>query len=875
LVQADIVAGQVTNQATVVGTQPDGTSVTDFSDDNSVLENDPTLTILCPNSMSLIKNQTSPAGGLGDTLTYDIVVTNTGTTILTDIEITDANAVITGGNPIASLLPGASATVTAVHEITQGDIDLGYIENIAMGLGDSPDGTDDVSDDSDAGTDVNGDPILDPEGTETPDGDGTTNGDPTDDPTVTVIEQASSMSLIKNQTSPAGGLGDTLTYDIVVTNTGTTILTDIEITDANAVITGGNPIASLLPGASATVTAAHEITQDDIDLGYVENIAIGLGDSPDGTDDVGDDSDAGTDVNGDPILDPEGTETPDGDGTTNGDPTDDPTVTVIGQIGQNTSSMSLIKNQTSSAGGLGDTLTYDIVVTNTGTTILTDIEITDANAVITGGNPIASLLPGESVTITAAHEITQDDIDLGYVENIAIGLGDSPDGTDDVGDDSDAGTDVNGDPILDPEGTETPDGDGTTNGDPTDDPTVTVIGQDPSSMSLIKNQTSSAGGLGDTLTYDIVVTNTGTTILTDIVITDANAVITGGNPIASLLPGESVTITAAHEITQDDIDLGYVENIAIGLGDSPDGTDDVGDDSDAGTDVNGDPILDPEGTETPDGDGTTNGDPTDDPTITVIEQASSMSLIKNQTSQEVELGDTLTYEIVVTNTGNTTLTDIEITDANAVITGGFVNPIESLMPGASVTITAEHEITQGDIDLTYVENIAMGLGDSPNGTDDVGDDSDAGTDINGNPILDSETVETPNGDGSTNQDPTDDPTITGLSGIEGAQLIIYNVVTPNNDGAHDYFQVLGIQEWPNNNMKIYNRWGVLVFETDGYGGSDGKENVFTGISDGRVTVKETDELPTGTYFYVLTLLENELESPEGKNNYSGYLYINR
>jgi gliding motility-associated-like protein len=252
-----------------------------------------------------------------------------------------------------------------------------------------------------------------------------------------------------------------------------------------------------------------------------------------------------------------------------------------------------------------------------------------------------------------------------------------------------------------------------------------------------------------------------------------------------------------------------------------------------------------------------------------------MSLIKNQTSQEVELGDTLTYEIVVTNTGNTTLTDIEITDANAVITGGFVNPIESLMPGASVTITAEHEITQGDIDLTYVENIAMGLGDSPNGTDDVGDDSDAGTDINGNPILDSETVETPNGDGSTNQDPTDDPTITGLSGIEGAQLIIYNVVTPNNDGAHDYFQVLGIQEWPNNNMKIYNRWGVLVFETDGYGGSDGKENVFTGISDGRVTVKETDELPTGTYFYVLTLLENELESPEGKNNYSGYLYINR
>ena len=52
-------------------------------------------------------------------------------------------------------------------------------------------------------------------------------------------------------------------------------------------------------------------------------------------------------------------------------------------------------------------------------------------------------------------------------------------------------------------------------------------------------------------------------------------------------------------------------------------------------------------------------------------------------------------------------------------------------------------------------------------------------------------------------------------------------------------------------MQIFNRWGVLVYETVGYGGSSGSENVFRGISEGRVTIAESKELPTGTYYYVL------------------------
>ena len=81
----------------------------------------------------------------------------------------------------------------------------------------------------------------------------------------------------------------------------------------------------------------------------------------------------------------------------------------------------------------------------------------------------------------------------------------------------------------------------------------------------------------------------------------------------------------------------------------------------------------------------------------------------------------------------------------------------------------------------------------------------------------------------------------------------------------------GISNWPVNNVQIFNRWGVLVFETDGYGGSNDSENVFEGISEGRTTVQESDRLPTGTYYYIINFPDNN----PGKSSYAGYLYINR
>jgi len=99
-------------------------------------------------------------------------------------------------------------------------------------------------------------------------------------------------------------------------------------------------------------------------------------------------------------------------------------------------------------------------------------------------------------------------------------------------------------------------------------------------------------------------------------------------------------------------------------------------------------------------------------------------------------------------------------------------------------------------------------------------------------------------------------------------LEIYNLVTPNGDNDNDVFTIRNIELFPDNTIEIYNRWGVLVYEARGYG-QDGR--YFRGISEGRVTISQSSELPVGTYFYVL-----KYRNGSGINRErSGYLYINR
>ena len=99
---------------------------------------------------------------------------------------------------------------------------------------------------------------------------------------------------------------------------------------------------------------------------------------------------------------------------------------------------------------------------------------------------------------------------------------------------------------------------------------------------------------------------------------------------------------------------------------------------------------------------------------------------------------------------------------------------------------------------------------------------------------------------------------------------IFNLVTPNGDGLNDFFEIRGVENFPNTFVRIYNRWGVLVFETENYENNAASDRVFKGFSKGRITIQQNKRLPVGTYYYIVNFRG---ENP-GKSSYSGYLYLN-
>jgi gliding motility-associated-like protein len=129
-----------------------------------------------------------------------------------------------------------------------------------------------------------------------------------------------------------------------------------------------------------------------------------------------------------------------------------------------------------------------------------------------------------------------------------------------------------------------------------------------------------------------------------------------------------------------------------------------------------------------------------------------------------------------------------------------------------------------------------------------------------------------NGDGNWSNDDFNgngipdylDPDLTSTD----TEIEVFNVVTPNGDGIHDVLTIRGLDNFPENTIRIFNRWGVLVYVTSAY---NTQGNLFDGTSNGRVTVEKDNKLPVGTYFYILdygTMQEN-------MKSISGYIYINR
>ncbi len=74
---------------------------------------------------------------------------------------------------------------------------------------------------------------------------------------------------------------------------------------------------------------------------------------------------------------------------------------------------------------------------------------------------------------------------------------------------------------------------------------------------------------------------------------------------------------------------------------------------------------------------------------------------------------------------------------------------------------------------------------------------------------------------------------------------VFNGMTPNGDGKNDFLFIENIDQYPNAEVDIYNRWGQHLYHATGYNNIDKKWNGTLGNSDALA--------PTGTYFYVISL----------------------
>ena len=686
-------------------------------------------------SMTVEKTVTGVDGGLADPVRYDsvgdviryaIVVTNDGNVTLKGITVADPLvadldcAAATSGlqDTIATLAPGATVTCTASHTVTQGDLDDGFVVNAATVS--SPD-TPDV-----------------PAEVQTP------------------ADQNGALGLSKKLVggpNPFAAPGAVLQYEIVATNIGNITLTNVTVVDGGAVgldclpANGNqNSVASLAPGASLTCTASHTTTQADVDDDGYQNGATATADNA-------------------PQINAS-------------------VFTPSSQTPALTLAKSVVADQDVKYDSVGDVITYEITATNTGNVTLTGLVITDDNADTLDCGATTTLAPTKAVTCTATHSVTQADLDAGEVVNVAeatatplpgpvsdevtvpltvnpfasidkVLVGDTPmttvgqvvtftvtvsnDGNVTLGavnisdptatldcptgttlapgkkivctashvvtqQDLDAGSYTN---------TATVDTDRT---DPLSDSATVEAIQSPSlSVAKVVDSGAPYSAVGASVTFTITVTNTGNVTLTGVQVTDANATgldcngeAAGAPTTVTLAPDQSVDCTATHVVTQDDIDKGSFTNVAIAT--VPDG---------------------------PSGQGSVKVDAAQRPAMTIDKVVTSGSPYSAVNAD-------VTFTVTVTNTGNTTLTGVAVTDPLAdVLTCGPAKGATSgltLAPGATLTCTATHTVTQDDIDTGTITDTATASSDT---TKPVSDDAIATAATEASLLLDKRIATTP------------------------------------------------------------------------------------------------------------------------------------
>ncbi|OQX97018.1 MAG: hypothetical protein B6I20_13550, partial [Bacteroidetes bacterium 4572_117] len=196
--------------------------------------------------------------------------------------------------------------------------------------------------------------------------------------------------------------------------------------------------------------------------------------------------------------------------------------------------------------------------------------------------------------------------------------------------------------------------------------------------------------------------------------------------------------------------------------------------------------------------------------------------------------DEITFIISVTNNGPLNATNLVVTD---ILPDGltFVSALPSVGTWSYPNWTIGTLNNGDDAEISIVAKV------------------DAGT--AGNTIINTVSNSQDQTDDNTTPD-DDEETVT----IDIITIFIPDGFSPNGDGINDYFVIKGLEGYPNNTIIILNRWGNKVFDSAPY------NNNWNGKNTRGVTVGN-DDLPVGTYFYILKVEDTKI--------IKGYLYLNR
>lgn len=234
-------------------------------------------------------------------------------------------------------------------------------------------------------------------------------------------------------------------------------------------------------------------------------------------------------------------------------------------------------------------------------------------------------------------------------------------------------------------------------------------------------------------------------------------------------------------------------------------------------------------------------------TISGISFVGNGSFTPIWTSNGVQIGNTTSIGQLTQGTYTLTVTDINGCESDIDVPVGFID-LSSL--------------SANDDSTDAFPNTAVSINAYVNDTGDV------------NTI----TIITPPANGSASYDGNGVFTYTSNNGFMGLDSLIYEICdavcpdaceratiyfwindkspvdvpngfTPNGDGYNDFFVILNLEQYPENELLIYNRWGDPVYQAAPY------NNDWDGSTANDKLTLRGNKVVDGTYFYVLKLGE--------------------